>query len=412
MSKYFIVLFLLLTSFVRAQDLSTDLNPGHANHVLPCENYRTIRGGLPHFQSVIRTKTHATIAFLGGSITYNPGWREKVGAFLQAQYPTIQFHFINAGIPSLGSFPHTFRVQRDVLDSGKIDLMFLEAAVNDRVNGIYGYDSLKQLRALEGIVRHVKKKDPSTDIVMMSFADPDKTNDYKKSIVPTEISNHELVAAHYNLPSINLAKEVADKMSNGEFSWDKDFKDIHPSPFGQALYFQNIKALLNDCLSNTNFSKKQFRKMPRALDKYSYTEGYYANIKLAQYDSAWKLEKAWMPKDGLSTRDGFVHVPMLVTESQDATLTFPFMGNAIGMALVSGSDAGIVAYAIDGAPYKEIDLYTPWSNMLHLPWYVLFGDVLKTGKHVLHLKTLSKKNEQSKGNACRIVYFLVNKKSF
>jgi sialidase-1 len=109
---------------------------------------------------------------------------------------------------------------------------------------VNGTDSLTQVRDLEGIVRHAKRVNPLMDIMMMSFADPDKSSDYAKGKIPAEVANHELVAQYYNLPSINLAKEVYDKIKNKEFSWENDFKDLHPSPFGQELYFVTMKSLL------------------------------------------------------------------------------------------------------------------------------------------------------------------------
>jgi sialidase-1 len=78
------------------------------------------------------------------------------------------------------------------------------------------------------------------------------------------------------------------------------------------------------------------------------------------------------------------------------------------MGVVSGGDAGIISYAIDNGPYQEIDLFTAWSNSLHLPWYVLFDGNLHKGKHVLKLKIVNRHNANSKGDACRIVYFLMN----
>jgi sialidase-1 len=38
----------------------------------------------------------------------------------------------------------------------------------------------------------------------------------------------------------------------------------------------------------------------------------------------------------------------------------------------------------------------------------LLGKDLKNGKHILTIKTENDKNPNSKGNACRIVHFLVN----
>lgn len=369
-------------------------------------DYVISRNGLETSFQKFKQGKQATVAFLGGSITFNPGWREMVCADLQKRFPETSFHFIAAGIPSLGSLPHAFRLKQDVLDSGKVDLLFLEAAVNDQVNGT---DSLTQLRALEGIVRHVKTANPKTDIVMMSFADPDKTKMYDNGHIPTSIVNHELIAAHYQLPSLNLAKAVHDRLANKEFDWDKDFKDLHPSPFGQALYFEAIKTLLNlnfDASNKKNYPNSG--KLPGPLIAKNFERGKYVNIDKALFSKDWTLNKDWTPKDGLSTRDGFVHVPVLEATNPGAALEFRFKGNAVGISIVSGSDAGIIGYSIDHGPEQQLDLYTNWSNSLHLPWYLLLGGNLKEGNHVLKLHISEKHNTNSKGNACRIVHFLVN----
>jgi len=374
---------------------------------LPYSDYYRPGNKLISFYNAAAKGGKVQVAFLGGSITYNPGWRQKVCRYLKERFPNTEFHFIAAGIPSLGSLPHAFRLQRDVLDSGKTDLLFVEAAVNDRVNGT---DSITQIRDLEGIVRHAKKSNPDMDIVMMAFADPDKTKDYDNGITPVEIKNHQLVAQHYNLPFIDLAKEVRDKMKNQEFSWSDDFKDLHPAVFGQELYFETIKDLLNDCFKNQKqliISNKT--TLPKQLNKSSFENGSYYNIKNAHYTSDWVFTKNWKPADGLATRDGFVNVPVLSSDKPGAKLSLPFNGTAVGIAIVSGSDAGIINYTIDNRPVKSIDLYTQWSGWLHLPWYLLLGSDLKPGKHILKIKISEQKNPSSKGNACRIVNFLVNK---
>jgi len=371
-------------------------------------SYISLREGLRNsFQAIVHQKT-ATVAFLGGSITYNPGWRTKVCKYLEERFPDTRFHFIAAGIPSLGSLPHAFRLQNDILDSGKIDLLFVESAVNDHVNGT---DSLTQVRALEGIVKHARNANPNMDIIMMSFADPDKTNDYQNGKVPKEIINQELVAANYGLPSVNLAKEISDRLSNKEFSWEYDFKDLHPSPFGQELYFATVSRLLSDCFDQAAMITSHIKVMSdiKALNKASLGNGSYVPVQQAKYKNGWMVDADWVPQDGLDTREGFVHCPVLIADKPGATLSFEFTGNAVGIAIVSGGDVGIISYAIDKGPYKKADLYTEWSSFLHLPWYLLLGSDLKKGKHILHLQISEEKNIKSKGNACRIVHFLVNK---
>ncbi|HEY8927737.1 MAG TPA: SGNH/GDSL hydrolase family protein [Mucilaginibacter sp.] len=405
-NSLFIIIAVLLSRVFPANAQVNDIQ-GTGKNTLPLPNYYKVRNGLPHFGQKINKRDKVTVAFLGGSITYNPGWRPMICDYLREQFPGVEFRFIAAGIPSLGSLPHVFRLQRDVLDSGKVDLLFLEAAVNDRVNGT---DSLTQIRDLEGIVRHAKKSNPGIDMVLMEFADPYKNKDYDDGKIPVEVKNHELIADHYQLPSINLAKEVHDKIANQEFGWEKDFKDLHPSPFGQRLYFENIKGLLNDCFkSSLQAHKISNTALPASLDMHSFTNGAYLNVAKARYNSGWQLVANWSPVDSAGTREGFVHIPVLMNTAPEEELTLPFNGTAVGIAVVSGPDAGIISYRVDNGPEKTKDLFTEWSSGLHLPWYLLLGSALSPGNHVLHISVQKQHNVNSKGNVCRIVHFLVNK---
>jgi hypothetical protein len=377
----------------------------HEATPLSYAGYFARRKGLGNSYAAITKDRNATVAFLGGSITYNPGWRDKVCDWLKARYPQTHFHFIAAGIPSLGSVPHAFRLQQDVLDSGRVDLLFIETAVNDRVNGT---DSLSQVRALEGIVRHARNSNDAMDIIMMAFADPDKTADYDAGKIPVEVANQESVADHYGLPSINIAKEVHDKIRNGEFSWTKDFKDVHPAAFGQTLYFENIAALLSDCYVTPAVTSQSPHPLPAPLDRASLADGQYYGVEQARHDTGWTVDKDWTPVDKADTRSGFVHVPILESSAPGSELTLSFNGTAAGIAVVSGPDAGVIDYSVDDRPFRQVDLYTQWSEWLHLPWYLLLGSGLADGPHILHIRISGARNSHSKGHACRIVHFLVN----
>jgi sialidase-1 len=374
-------------------------------NIIPYTDYIKIRGGLANFYYAAMINKKATVAFLGGSLTHNPGWRDMVCNYLKERFPETDFHFIAAGIPSLGSLPHTFRLQQDVLDTGKIDLMFIEAAGNDRVNAT---DSLTQVRSLEGIVRHARKSNPMMDMILVEFAVPDVFGYYDKGITPAEITNHELVASHYALPSANISKEVYDKIKNHELNWKDDFKDVHPAPYGQELYFESLKKMLEMCLKYKSPVAAKNYKMPPLLDKNSFLNGSYYDIKNAKTDVSWTIDPKWHPATRLELRPGFFDVPVLSSSTPGAMLKLPFKGNAIGIAVASGPESGIISYSIDNAPYKEIDLYTYASNALYLPWYILLGDGLHNGNHTLIIKLTGKKNKKSEGTACHIVHFFKN----
>lgn len=353
----------------------------------------------------IRSQHKLTVAFMGGSITQNPGWKEKTVQYLKERYPHTAFDFIYAGVASLGSVPHAFRLQRDVLSKGKVDLLLLETAVNDHVNGT---PVIRQQRALEGIIRQALQSNPLMNIVLMAFADEDKISEYDMGQVPAEITLYNDLAQYYNLVFVNLAREVQQRIAANEFSWKADFKGLHPSPFGQEIYFQTLKALLKA-------ADRQYRSGPAVgailpAEKFNgeYDKGRYVSVKQAEPLRYFTIIENWKPADSAPARPGFTEVPVLEARRRRAAFRFTFSGDAVGIAVLSGPDAGMIQYTIDGGPPERADLFTQWSSQLHLPWYLVLADNLPKGRHTLTLQLLRKKNKRSKGNACRIVQFLVN----
>ena len=110
-------------------------------------DYFKIRGGLENCRIRFARKKRGRIVFLGGSITQMGGWCKAVMADLAKRFPQTEFDAVNAGIGSMGSTPHSFRFSRDVLNNGPVDLLFIEAAVNDESNGM---TPLEMVRGMEG----------------------------------------------------------------------------------------------------------------------------------------------------------------------------------------------------------------------------------------------------------------------
>ena len=388
-----------LADFISTYSLS-------ARQPLNCSQFIENFGNLDNLAYKIRHNQKIQVAFLGGSITHMTGWRDIVMSWLEQRYANVDFKFINAGIPSLGSLPHAFRLRQDLLDKGPVDLLFIESAVNDYVNGT---PALTQQRALEGIIRHALCSNPYMNVVLMGFADEFKLADYAQGRIPHEIQLHEQLARYYHLPFINLAREVYMRIQNKEFSWEYDFKNLHPAAFGQALYASTIQTLLYNSLNMKREEKLSRAFFPKAKDGLCYTQGAYLPLREANLEKGFKLISSWRPDDSVHTRAGFVKVPVVEGTAAGATLSLDFTGTAVGIAVLSGPDAGTVRYCIDEGPWKATDLYTEWSSALHLPWYVLLGDGLSNKKHRLRMIISGKCNASSKGHAVRIVHFLINK---
>jgi len=370
-------------------------------------DYHIQRGEMSNSFAKLSENKNVKIAFLGGSITYNPGWRDSTCAYIQKRFPNAEVEFIAAGIPSMGSTPGAFRLERDILSKGKIDLLFVEAAVNDPTNG---RNNKEQIRAMEGIVRHARLENTKIDVIAMYFVDPDKMKTYDAGNIPQVITNHDRVASHYEVSSINLAKEVTDRINAGEFSWENDFKDLHPSPFGQIIYFNSIKAFLDKAWSEKDITSQRTHRytQPPKLDRYCYDQGQLLSIEQASISNGWEIIDDWAPTKGENTRPGYVNVPMLCADQSSAELTLEFKGKAIGIAVAAGPDAGMIEYSIDGSDFKKMDLYTKWSGQLHLPWYYVLEAELSSKKHTMTMRISESSNPESKGNACRIKHFFIN----
>lgn len=359
------------------------------------------RGSLTNSYLKFAKEKKGCVAFLGGSITEMRGWRNMIQEDLKQRFPETEFTFIDAGIPSTGSTPHAFRFENDVLQKGMPDLLFVEAAVNDDTNG---FDYIRQTRGMEGIIRHARTVSPEMDIVMLHFIYDPFIPLLDKGIQPQVIMNHESVANHYYVSSINLAEEVAQRMRDGEFDW-KEFGGTHPAWNGHTYYAAAINRLF-DLEWSGDVVKKTVRahEVPeKPIDSYSYDKGVFADIRSAKQLNGWKVVDDWTPTVKGNTRKGFVHVPMLVADRAGASLSFSFEGRAVGIFCAAGPQACVLEYSVDGAPFKKLDTFTDWSRNLYIPWVYMLETELVSGRHTLRLRIA--KGERT---GCQIRNFVVN----
>jgi len=398
--------FTIETPEIGAEFIISNMN----RPVLPLSSgdYQEVGYGLRNSQIKFEQEKEATVAFIGGSITQNGGWRDSICVYLQQRFPNTRFTFIPAGISSMGSTPGAFRLQRDILSKGPVDLLFIEAAVNDATNG---RSSKEQIRGMEGIIRHTLRINPATDVIVMHFVDPDKMDTYNRGETPEVIRNFDLLTAYYKTGTINLAKEVTHRINNGEFSWEDDFINLHPSAFGQGIYSRSMKNFLEIQYAQPIDKKEKVlkRPIPEAFDPYCYDQGWIVPFQEASEIVGFEAVSNWTPPIQAGTRKGYTRVDMLLGKETGASFTLQFDGRAVGIMVAAGPDAGMIEFSIDEGKIQTIDLFTAWSSQLYLPWYYTLAAELESGSHILRVRISKDKNEKSLGNSCIIKSFYVNK---
>ncbi|MFW6162201.1 MAG: SGNH/GDSL hydrolase family protein [Planctomycetota bacterium] len=366
-----------------------------------------LRGSLANCRLRFQREGKGHVAFMGGSITEMDGYRPMVMEILERRFPDTELTFTDAGIASTCSTTGAFRLGRDVLGKGPVDLFFVEFAVNDDQDA--AHTRRECLRGMEGIVRHTRRHNPKADIVIVYFVNPGMLDLLQAGKTPVPMAAHETVARHYRCSTIHLAREVAQRIAAGKLTW-KVYGGTHPRPAGNRIAAEMIDQLMAQAWKEPLPADKQPSPypMPEPLDPKSYTRGRLIAPGEAKAESGWTLGAPdWKALPG-RCRGRFVKQTLLSAAEPGAELTLAFSGTAIGVYVLAGPDAGIVEARIDGGGFEAFDLYHRFSRGLHYPRTVVFAADLEPGKHTLVLRTSDHRNPKSQGHAARILAFAAN----
>ena len=366
-----------------------------------------LRGGLQNARIQFEQKKTGRVAFIGGSITQMNGYRPMVSDWLRSRFPGTQFEFINAGISSTDSQTGAFRLGDHVLAMGRIDLLFVEFAVNDDQDARHSRRGC--ILGMEGIIRQVRRKQPSCDLVVTHFVNPTMLKQIQSGKMPPSIEAHEDVLKHYNVSSVYLAREVADRIAASKLTWAQ-YGGTHPKRAGNAVASELIGKLLGRRWAKplpANVGKSAVLLPAKPLDSGSFFNGHFLSPGLAKRGNwDWHVPE-WKKIPG-SFRGTFAGLKLLCGGRASGGVSFEFEGRAVGAYVLAGPDAGVLEVSIDGGEFKPANLYHHYSRGLHYPRTVMFAIDLEPGKHSVKLRLARPPGDGARGTAARILQFAVN----
>jgi len=353
-----------------------------------------MRGDLMRSYRKFSSSAPVRVAFMGGSVTTRQ-WRGPVMSYLKKRFPAARFDFIMAGIGGTDANLGAFRLPAQVFGRGRVDLFFLEFAVNG--GGV---------RAMEGIVRQALRRNPDIDIVLMYFANTSHTKDVNESRVPRIVQEHEKVAERYRLPALFLYREIARRIAAGSLTWKEFSTDsVHPTQRGCDIYAECIIQFLNQAWKDPNRTPTPRGELPPKLDPLCYENGRFVPLETAVVKKGFRRIRQWTVKPTCNFRPP---VDVLAADQPGAELSLAFAGRAIGLYTIIGMDAGVIEYSVDGGPFRKRDQFDHYCPRFHRPQYVVFVDDLAPGEHTIVLRTSPDKNSKSTGHALRILQFMAN----
>lgn len=371
------------------------------------DDHVRVRGDFQNAWQRFERQKQGHVAFIGGSITEMNGYRPLLQNFLQSRFPDTEFEFTDAGIASTCSTTGAFRLRRDVLSQGPVDLLFIEFAVNDDQDARHA--TRECVRGMEGLIRQALRHNPRMDIIVTYFLNPEMLELIQRGETPVSIAAHEQVAKHYNVTTVHLAREVADRIQKGTLTW-KEYGGTHPAPAGNAIPVEMIANTLKPAWSGDLGSVRQTvaRPLPEPLDDRNYERGRFLPADEVQLNDGWKHETPdWGPIAG-TCRERFRQERLYCTATPGAVLTYHFSGTGTGAYLLAGPDAGTLEFSIDNGPWRSSDVYHHYSKGLHYPRTVMFDADLPMGEHSVRVRLSSQQPDDRPAPAARILHFVAN----
>ncbi len=363
------------------------------------------RGGWPNFLAKAATPgAELRVAYFGGSITAQPGWRPKSLAFFQKTFPVAKFSEINAAIGGTGSDLGVHRLKSDVLDH-RPDLVLVEFAVND------GGAAPEQIfRCMEGIVRQIWRAAPRCDIGFVYTLTEALAPAMLEGKFQRSASAMERIADHYGIPTIHLAIEVARLAKAGRLVWKAPLPKteaekqaagdkvifapdaVHPHvETGHELYLQAIVRSLDPIRAASRTAAAH--TLPPAHTATNYERAQLVPITAAKLSPGIT---ALDPKTDPFGKRWANRLPTLHrAAAPGATITFKFKGTRCAIYDVIGPDGGQVRITLDDRPPEVRPRFDSYCTYHRLSSF-LIGSDLPDREHTVTIELLREAPDKAK----------------
>jgi len=337
---------------------------------------------LVRFFNKCRAGDPVKVAYIGGSITAQNGWRPFTTKWLKEQFGDTEIEEVNAAIGGTGSLLGAFRLEKHVLQSDP-DLLFVEFAVNDR-----GTPDDSVHATMEGIVRQAWQREKKPDVVFVYTTAGNLD-------VPTH--RHQAVADAYAIPTVDFQASIQAVCQPGLIDWDILAKDrVHPGDWGHAIYAATLATFLRKQMQLEDEAIPPPDALPPPVFSDLYRTAQLVSVSEEAPDGWQSMEPAGYFRDG-----------SIMASEAGQTLELTFTGTTVGLYYEIRKDAGIVSCEIDGELVREVD--TSWG-----PTYkfnrqncTIIANDLAPGEHTFTITVLDKQHELSEGHEFHLGYLMV-----
>ena len=327
------------------------------------------RDGIPNVIRKMQKGEAVTVAFHGGSITMQDGWRGKTMEWLRNQYPSATFTEIDVSLSGTGADLAACRTDDEILKHNP-DLLFVEYAVNGGTQ-----------QNMEGIVRKTWKQDNTTDIIFVYTVTVSHLTSYSSGILHSYAKDYEVVADYYGIPSIAFGFQIAELRDKGELTPKASSPEAgkilfssdgtHPTMDGSILYAGAVARSIATMDKHTAVdSFAHDLKTPLHADNWENAKMY--DYSAATFDGNWTeytatgngYDNDYSYTGGYMSTFMKIFPKMIGTKTAGSSFTVKFVGTTIGFFDLGGTYAGQLKVTVDGKDAGVINRHTVHSSKL------------------------------------------------
>lgn len=364
------------------------------------------RDGLPNVSRLINSNQEVNIAYLGGSITAQNGWRVMNFDYLGKKYPQVTFRQINATMGGTGSLLGNLRLEKDVLRHHP-NLVFVEFAVNDA-----GFQDSIVVRSMEGIVQKIWQQAADCDICFVYTTKSDIIEEVGTEKLHHTVIAMEKVAEHYGIPSVYLPYYAIQLLKKGKLKMKcgTDMKVVSGNklnvssdssenkkeiicfskdgvhPFlntGHVLYDKTLTEAMERLIDRN--SRIRFHQMNPLLDRNCYRNSPQILLSAMTKGGEWKKVESQFPSFP-SYKSRFDELWM---GEKGATLEFSFKGHSLISYDLISPEGCRLEVTVDGITHY-VDRFDKYSTYFRFHSMTLVSGLNPTVTHNVKVKIVDK----------------------
>lgn len=302
----------------------------------------------------LKVEKKLNIAYFGGSITAGAGadgklnsWAYRTTVWFKTNFPDAVIKENNAAIGGTGTIFGVYRVIEDLNlknDAEKPDLVFIEFAINDMIDGTQPENSKIYL---ETIIRIIYDYVPDADIMLLF------TTDQSQMAQNFEMRKaHKVVADAYKLPTLAIGELLINDLlneGNGTYTqdlWNKYFADpVHPNKNGHAKYAKYITEFFDYIFSTNTFISDRTSDSYKPLPMFG---------KVLQNPHTVNLMGQTAPYGFVIDQDGAI----ISNDGTNNSFMIIFNGTGLKIWFRGEENGGVLETKMDNKPIGEIPLHS------------------------------------------------------